>query len=84
LEPTVQGIVHRLAKIITRPEVQIVMNMDGFGFPAKKIDSYQGWIANQPVQFTGFKLFYKQDIQGLMRPPDILKLYPKPIYIQYQ
>ncbi len=71
-------------KIITRAEMQIVMNMDGFGFPAKKIDSYQAWIANQPVQFTGFKLFYKQDTQGLMQPADILKLYPRPIYIQYQ
>jgi len=52
--------------------------------PAKKIDSYQAWITNQPVQFTGFKLFYKQDAQGLMQPADILKLYPMPIYIQYQ
>jgi hypothetical protein len=71
-------------KIVTRSEVQIIMNMDGFGFPARKIDSYNAWIANQPVQFTGFKLFYKQDTKGLMQPADILKLYPRPVYIQYQ
>lgn len=90
-------VVHRFTKemvtnyknIVTRPEVQIVMNMDGFGFPAKKIDSYKNAIANEPVQFTGFKLFYKYDIltpgwDNLMQPYEILKLYPSPIYIQYQ
>jgi hypothetical protein len=65
------------------------MDMDGFGFPAKKIDTYKSWIANEPVQFTGFKIFYKNDIltplgRTLMTPQDLLKLYPSPIYIQYQ
>ena len=45
--------------ITTKPEVQIVMDMDGFGF-AKKIDTYNSWIAGEPVHFTGFKLFYKK------------------------
>jgi hypothetical protein len=89
-------VVHRFTKqmvtnyknITTKPEVQIVMNMDGFGFPAKKIDSYKSCIANEPVQFAGFKLFYKNDIKSpphkLMTPEEILTLYPSPIYIQYQ
>lgn len=89
-------VVHRFTRemvtnyrqIVIRPEVQIVMNMDGFGFPAKKIDSYIGTITNEPVQFAGFKLFYKYDIltapKKLMTPEDVLKLYPSPIYIQYQ
>lgn len=89
-------VVHRFTKemvtnykdIITRPEVQIVMNMDGFGFPAKKIDSYKGAIVREPVQFTGFKLFYRYDIsknyRNIMQPRDVLALYPQPFYIQYQ
>lgn len=88
-------VVHRFTKamvtnyrnISTRPEVQIVMDMDGFGSPAKKIDSYKGAIANEPVQFTGFKLFYKNDViigRRLMQPIEVLTLYPSPIYIQYQ
>jgi hypothetical protein len=64
------------------------MHMDGFGFAAKKIDSYKRAIANEPVQFTGFKLFYKNDIASppkrLMTPEEILKLNPRPLYIQYQ
>jgi len=74
--------------IETQPEVQLVMNMDGFGFPAKKIDSYKHAIVNEPVQFTGFKLFYKfdeyNDKSGVMSPEEVLKLKPRPVYIQYQ
>ena len=75
-------------QIALRPEVQTVMDMDGWGFPAKKVNSYKLAEVNQPVQFTGFKLFYKNDIQPpskkMMTPEDVLKLYPEPIYIQYQ
>lgn len=69
------------------PEVQVVINMDGFGSPAKKIDSYTGFVAREPVQYTGFKLFYKVDPKTgkrLMLPEEVLALYPSPVYIQYQ
>jgi hypothetical protein len=40
------------------------------------------------VQFTGFKLFYKNDLlppsTGMFTPAQLLKLTPAPIYIQYQ
>ena len=89
-------IVHRYTqKMVTNykqikplPEVQIVMDMDGWGGAAKKIGTYKNFIYPEPVQFTGFKLFYKNDIltpgTALMTPNDLLKLSPKPIYIQYQ
>ena len=76
--------------IKTRPEVQFVMDMDGWGFQAKKIDTYDMCERNNPVQFTGFKLFYKNDIKTpgyskfIMTPQEVLKLFPKPVYIQYQ
>ncbi len=64
------------------------MNMDGFGLPAKKIDSYKSAIVREPVQFTGFKLFYRYDIdkghKNIMQPKEVLALYPVPVYIQYQ
>ncbi len=75
-------------KIQPLPEVQIVMDMDGWGFPAKKINTYNTVIASEPVQFTGFKLFYKNDTKppstGMMTPQQVLNLTPAPSYIQYQ
>lgn len=84
-----KGMLTNSRKIHTMPEVQIVINMDGFGFPAKKKDSYNAWVAGEPVQFTGFKIFYKQDTldkrgKKLMTPNEVLQLYPQPVYIQYQ
>jgi hypothetical protein len=83
------GMVTNYKKIKLHSETQIVMDMDGWGFPAKKVNSYKLAEVNQPVQFTGFKLFYKNDIitppyKVMMSPSDVLKLYPKPVYIQYQ
>ena len=70
------------------PEVQIVMDMDGWGSQAKKIGTYTNVVAAEPVQFTGFKIFYKNDVKppstGLLTPAQVLQLTPAPIYIQYQ
>jgi len=69
------------------PRVQIVINMDGWGPPWMKLDSYHDYVYLHPVQYTGFKLFYHNDTKkgnALMTPEQVLKLLPKPVYIQYQ
>jgi len=70
------------------PEVQVVMDMDGWGGMGNKISSYEAYIVPYPVQFTGFKLFYKNDVkwQGsrMLTPQEILDLTPAPSFIQYQ
>jgi hypothetical protein len=74
-------------RIVLHPEVQIVMNMDGWGAPWLKRDSYKDYVVAEPVQYTGFKLFYHNDTKKgnpLLTPQEVLKLDPKPIYIQYQ
>ena len=74
--------------ITTLPEVQIIMDMDGWGEKATKLNTYNSFIYKQPIQFTGFKLFYKNDTlkasTTLITPKEILKLRPIPSYIQYQ
>jgi hypothetical protein len=75
------------SKIKLDPRVQVVIHMDGWGPPWMKRDSYQAYVYSEPVQYTGFKLFYKNDTKKghpLMKPADILALFPKPLYIQYQ
>ncbi len=83
-----QRMVRDYQNIKLRPEVQIVVHMDGWGEPAKKINTYKQFVYREPVQFTGFKIFYKNDLKPansrLMKPEDLLKLKPAPIYIQYQ
>ena len=89
-------VVHRFTeKMVTntkniklRPEVQVVMHMDGWGEPELKLGTYRHFIAPQPVQFTGFKLFYKNDLKKapnrLLTPTELVKYKPAPLYIQYQ
>jgi hypothetical protein len=88
-------IVHRFTrKMVTNaaaikptPNVQVVMDMDGWGPPWLKFDSYHDYIKKEPVQYTGFKLFYHNDTKSgaaLLTPAEVLRLNPKPLYIQYQ
>lgn len=89
-------VVHRFTKrmvtnykdIKLRNDVQFVMDMDGWGGPELKKGTYKYYVAGEPVQFTGFKLFYKNDIKNvphrMLTPTEVLALKPSPIYIQYQ
>ncbi|SDD92695.1 hypothetical protein SAMN05216464_10363 [Mucilaginibacter pineti] len=89
-------VVHRFTKrmvtnykdIKLRNEVQFVMDMDGWGGPDLKKGTYKYFVAGEPVQFTGFKLFYKNDIKNvphrMLTPKEVLDLKPSPVYIQYQ
>jgi hypothetical protein len=65
------------------PRVQVVIDMDGYGAPSAKKAAYRWFVVQHPVQYTGWKLFYKND-KPMMTPEQVLELYPKPLYIQYQ
>jgi hypothetical protein len=88
-------VVHRFTrKMVTNardirftPHVQVVMDMDGWGPPWLKFDSYHDYVKKEPVQFTGFKIFYHNDTKkgnALLTPREVLRLNPRPLYIQYQ
>ena len=85
-----QGMITGYEKIKKLPEVQVVMDMDGWGDKTLKRSTYLRYIYREPVMFTGFKLFYKNDTKkdkdGIYntRMKNYLKFTPKPIYIQYQ
>jgi hypothetical protein len=82
-----QGMVKNYKEIKIVPEVQVVMDMDGFGSKVLKKDSYMSYIYREPVHFAGFKLFYKNDNKKdwkMYSPEELVKFTPKPIYIQYQ
>lgn len=83
-----QRMVTNYKNIKLHPEVQLVMHMDGWGEPELKKGTYRHFIHKEPVQFTGFKIFYKNDLKKapnrLMTPEELMRLKPIPIYIQYQ
>ena len=83
-----QGMIKNYKNIKLDPNVQIVMDMDGWGPPILKKDSYLAYIKKEPVQYTGFKLFYENDFRKkgsrIMTPSEVLHLDPVPSYIQYQ
>ncbi len=84
-------LVHRFTEnMLTRyklvrldPRVQVSIIMDGFGDPPLKRKVYRVIVRKEPVQFGGFKLFYKND-KPLMTPSEILELDPVPSVIIYQ
>ena len=88
-------VIHRFTRPMVRgykeikldPRVQVVLHMDGWGAPWLKFDSYKDYIIDEPVQYTGFKLFYKNDTKKgdkLLTAGELVQLKPRPIYIQYQ
>jgi len=83
-----RAMVTNYKQIKLQPEIQVVMDMDGWGAQARKINTYKQFIYAEPVQFTGFKLFYKNDFREpksrMMTPEEVLKLKPRPMYVQYQ
>lgn len=83
-----QGMVKNYKDIKKFPEVQIVMHMDGWGPPELKKGTYRHYIHAEPVEYTGFKIFYKNDIKAspnrLITPEELMEQKPIPMYIQYQ
>jgi hypothetical protein len=82
-----KAMISNASKIAIDPRVQIVMHMDGWGPPWMKFESYRDYIDLEPVEFTGFKLFFHNDTKrgdALLTPAELLWLRPRPMYIQYQ
>jgi hypothetical protein len=71
------------SRIKRDPRVQVVIDMDGYGPPGSKMGAYRWFVVRHPVQYTGFKLFFKND-KPMMTPEEVLQLYPRPMYVQYQ
>ncbi len=62
------------------PEVELSIDMDGFGLAPIKVDGYERWALTAPSERPAFKLFFDLDtpvmtpeeVQGLDQPPDIV------------
>jgi hypothetical protein len=82
-----QNMLQDADRIRLDPRVQIVINMDGWGQPWLKFDTYAKCQVAEPVQFTGFKLFFRNDTKKsdlLLTPGELMALRPRPVFVQYQ
>lgn len=82
-----QNMIKNYKDIKLLPEVQVVIDMDGWGPKDLKAGTWRHFIVPEPVQFTGFKLFYKNDLKkggNLFTPEELVNFTPRPLYIQYQ
>ncbi len=69
--------------------IDLVHNMDGFGSPTLKRDTFASNAAAKNMPLKGFKLFYPERgswsyDKPLMTPADVLALKPQPVLIIYQ
>lgn len=63
--------------------VQFCLEVDGFGTPAMKLETYSVLTQN-PIEFHGFKLWYSGEDDPLMSEADVVALDPSPDVIIYQ
>jgi hypothetical protein len=63
--------------------VQFVLEVDGWGYPDLKRETYAVVAGGEPIEFYGFKLWYRQDVP-LMTEAEVLALTPSPDLIIYQ
>jgi len=69
------------------PGVVLVKSIDGVGVPAEKVATWNrlAWEL-APHVYTGFKLFFEEDVRRgpLMTPAEVLALRPQPSYVLYE
>ena len=71
-------------KVVVRPELATVFNVDGFGLPAAKVSKYEEFTASTPKgAHDGFKVFFREDTDR-MRPAAVMALKPRPDLVVYE
>jgi hypothetical protein len=69
-------------RLAPRTELDIAIQLDGFGSPEAKLSKYRELHGVAPF-YSGFKLFLQQDTR-LMDPTEVRALDPPPTWVSYQ
>jgi len=65
------------------PSVDVVLDMDGFGSQSLKLATHAAITRQRRLEFSGVKLFYKQDAD-LLSPAQVMGMDPVPAVVIYQ
>ncbi len=83
VDQSAAGAVTNVSKIKANPYVTIVQQMDGTGGSAVETANYGQFVADQLIQYGGFKLFFTDT--PLLTPQQVLSsLKPAPLFVSYQ
>jgi hypothetical protein len=83
------GMIKERGRVVARPRVAIVFNIDGFGSPELKTAIYDRLAdvgregSARLRRFTGLKLFFEEDTT-MMKPGAVLALRPQPDVVVYE
>ena len=72
-----------MADLESSPDVDVVVDMDGFGGQPEKLGGYERYARAPYAEFSGFKLFFHWDTP-LFTPAQLMALDGPPHYIVYQ
>lgn len=78
-----EDMIQRKETLGPMPNVQLVIDADGYGAPELKTAVYNFLVRDEPVEYAGVKIFYRQDVP-LMTPREVLALVPSPDVIIFQ
>ena len=76
------GMLTNKALYEAHPEVEVTIDMDGFGGPAAKLSGYEAY-ARAGSEYTAFKIFFHWD-EPVLTPEDLQALEYPPDYVIYQ
>jgi hypothetical protein len=66
-----------------RPGLAMAINADGFGSQTVKVAKYKAFVRGAKRFRRGLKLFYRED-SGLMKPAQVMRLWPRPDIVVYE
>ena len=78
-----ESMITNKASLERLPGVDLVIDMDGFGSRAVKLDHYQAYVVDQQAPHGGIKLFIDEDV-NMFQPHEVVQIAPQPDYVQYQ
>ena len=78
-----QGMITNAQDLGTLQGVDLVIDIDGFGYAAAKSSEYNAFVRDAVMPHGGMKLFYHQDVD-LMTPAQVDALDPQPDVVIFQ
>ena len=70
-------------RIVPDPDIEVVVDMDGFGSPSTKVDAYEQFALASYSERPGIKLFFEWD-EPMMTPAEWTKFQRPPDLVVYQ